>query len=102
MTERFLGNQKIGTTGRGSARRTWTRLRARAFECRTSSTRNCCTRRSNTLTNRNQIFVKVFNRMPFDPDKVTEELLAFAEPLRGYVADTGLLLNKALDKAGLA
>ena len=57
-----------------------------------------------TLTNRNQIFVKVFNRMPFDPDKVTEELPPFAEPLRGYVADTGLLLNKALDakQAGFA
>ena len=40
-----------------------------------------------SLDHRNQIFVKVFNRMPFDAEKVTVSL-EFTEPLRGYVAET--------------
>jgi adenylosuccinate synthase len=50
------------------------------------------------LTQKNQLLVKVFNRRAVDPDAVVDELLPFAERLRPYVADTSLLLNRALDE----
>jgi adenylosuccinate synthase len=40
----------------------------------------------------------VFNRRTLDVDAVTEDLLAFTEPLAPYVADTSLVLNRALDE----
>ena len=102
VTERFLGNQKIGTTGRGIGPTYMDKVARTGIRVQDLFDEKLLHEKiEHTLTNRNQIFVKVFNRMPFDPDKVTEELLAFAEPLRGYVADTGLLLNKALDAGKL-
>jgi adenylosuccinate synthase len=50
------------------------------------------------LANKNQVLVKVFNRRTLDVDAVTEDLLAFTEPLAPYVADTSLVLNRALDE----
>jgi len=42
--------------------------------------------------------VKVFNRRAISVDEVVEELLGHVDRLRPYVADTALLLNKALDQ----
>jgi adenylosuccinate synthase len=50
------------------------------------------------LTNKNQTLVKVFNRRAISVDEVVDELLGYVDRLRPFVADTALLLNKALDE----
>lgn len=102
VTERFLGKQKIGTTGRGIGPTYMDKVARMGIRVQDLfDEKILLSKVENALANRNQFFVKVFNRRPFDADRVTEELLAFAEPLRGYVTDTGLLLNDALDAGKL-
>jgi adenylosuccinate synthase len=50
------------------------------------------------LRDKNQILIKVFNRKGLEIDDVVNEYLSYAELLKPFVADTSLLLNKALDK----
>jgi adenylosuccinate synthase len=50
------------------------------------------------LRDKNQVLIKVFNRKGLEVDEVFREYLDYAEILRPYVADTSLLLNKALEK----
>ncbi len=65
---------------------------------RTSSTRTSCGRRSEAaLDQKNQLLVKVYNRRAITVDEIVEELLAYAERLRPMVADTALVLGRALD-----
>ncbi len=102
VTERFLGKQRIGTTGRGIGPTYMDKVARLGIRVQDLFDEKILHEKvDNALATRNQVFVKVFNRMPFDADQVTEELLAFAEPLRGFVADTGLLLNNALDDGKL-
>ena len=51
-----------------------------------------------SLHQKNQMLVKLYNRRPIDVDQTTEELLKLGERLKPYVANTGLILNKALDE----
>ena len=84
--------------GAASARPTPTRWTGSASACRTCSTRGSCARRSRARSRmKNQVLVKVYNRKAIDADAVVEELLAYAERLAPMVADTSLLLNRALD-----
>ena len=51
-----------------------------------------------SLHQKNQILVKLYNRRAIDVDQTTDELLKLGERLKPYVANTGLILNKALDE----
>ena len=46
---------------------------------------------------KNQLLVKAYNRKAISVDSVVDELLAYADRLRPMVADTSLLLTRALD-----
>ena len=99
LTERFLGKQKIGTTGRGigpAYQDKFARIGIRVQDLFDEKILH--QKVSNALDTRNQVFIKVYNRRPFDVDLVVEELIGYAEALKPYVADTSLLLNNALDK----
>ncbi|MFC5946604.1 adenylosuccinate synthetase, partial [Micromonospora harpali] len=50
------------------------------------------------LNQKNQILTKIYNRRMIDGDKVLEEYLGYAERLKPHIADTSLILNKALDE----
>jgi adenylosuccinate synthase len=50
------------------------------------------------LMQKNHLLVKVYNRRAIDVDAVVDELLAFTDRIRPMVADTSLLLNRALDQ----
>jgi adenylosuccinate synthase len=99
VTERYLGNARIGTTGRGigpaysdKASRVGIRVQdlfdpgilAAKLEL--------------ALREKNQILTKLYNRRGIDAELVTEQYLGYAERLQQYVADTGLVLNTALDR----
>ena len=100
VTERFLGKAKIGTTGRGIGPDLQRQDRPhRHPRRRTCSTRRSCARRSRAHSRcKNQVLVKIYNRRAIDVDAdLPRSCCQYAEILRPYVADTSLLLNKALD-----
>jgi adenylosuccinate synthase len=49
------------------------------------------------LREKNQVLTKVYNRRTIDAAAVTEQYLGYGERLARYIADTGLILNQALD-----
>ena len=98
VTERFLGNAKIGTTGRGIGPTYADKISRVGIRVQDLFDPSILRQKvEGALANKNQTLVKVFNRRALDPAAITEELLAFAEVLRPYVVDTSLLLNSALD-----
>ncbi len=99
VAERFLGNNKIGTTGRGigpayadKVNRSGIRV-ADLFDDKILRQKV-----EGNLELRNQVLAKIYNRRAVSVDAVVEELLQYAERLRPMVADTSLLLNRALDE----
>ena len=97
VTERYLGNARIGTTGRGigpayadKAARVGIRLQdlfdPGIFQQKLEL----------VLREKNQVLTKVYNRRGIDAGTVTEQYLGYAERLGRYMADTGLVLNNAL------
>ena len=50
-----------------------------------------------TLQEKNQILVKVYNRKAIDLDEVVDEYAGYAAQLKHRIADTRLLLDRALD-----
>ena len=99
VTERFLGNSKIGTTGRGigpSYADKTSRLGIRVQDLFDEKILRA--KIEGSLLSKNQVLVKVFNRRAVTVDEVVEDLMQHAERLRPYVVDTSLLLNRALDE----
>jgi adenylosuccinate synthase len=99
VTERFLGNSKIGTTGRGigpSYADKTSRLGIRVQDLFDEKILRA--KIEGSLLSKNQVLVKVFNRRAVTVDEVVENLMLHAERLKPYVADTSLLLNRALDE----
>lgn len=99
VTERFLGNSKIGTTGRGigpSYADKTSRLGIRVQDLFDEKILRA--KIEGSLLSKNQVLVKVFNRRAVTVDEVVENLMQHADRLQPYVADTSLLLNRALDE----
>ena len=98
VTERFLGKAKIGTTGRGIGPTYADKISRVGIRVQDLFDEKILRDKvEGALANKNQSLVKVFNRRAISVDEVVEELLGYVDRLRPYVADTALLLNKALD-----
>jgi adenylosuccinate synthase len=98
VTERFLGSRKIGTTGRGigpAYADKINRLGIRIGDLFDEAVLR--DKIEGALVAKNHLFVKVYNRRAITVDEVADELLAFRERLAPMVADTSLILNKAID-----
>src|SRR4051794_36752179 len=96
--ERFLGNAKIGTTGRGigpAYADKMSRLGVRAQDL--FDEKILRQKVEGALELKNQLLVKAYNRKAMSVDAVVDELLAHADRLCPMVADTSLLLAQALD-----
>lgn len=99
VNERFLGNSKIGTTGRGIGPTYADKISRVGIRVQDLFDEKILYAKvEGALTNKNQTLVKVFNRRAISVDEVVDELLGYAERLRPYVADTALILNNALDQ----
>ena len=97
--ERFLGNAKIGTTGRGigpAYADKMSRLGVRAQDL--FDEKILRQKVEGALELKNQLLVKAYNRKAIAVDAVVDELLLHADRLRPMVADTSLLLAEALDE----
>ncbi|MEV6184392.1 adenylosuccinate synthase, partial [Streptomyces sp. NPDC052015] len=98
VTERFLGKRKIGTTGRGIGPTYADKINRVGIRIQDLYDESILTQKVEAaLDGKNQLLTKVFNRRAIEAGQVVEELLTYADRLKPYVADTVLVLNKALD-----
>jgi adenylosuccinate synthase len=99
VVERYLGGARIGTTGRGIGPAYADKVARQGIRVQDLlDPKILSIKLEQILREKNQILVKVYNRKAIDPAAVVEEYLGYAERLRPYIADTRLLLNKALDE----
>jgi adenylosuccinate synthase len=98
VTERFLGKRQIGTTGRGIGPTYADKINRVGIRVQDLFDENILRQKiEGALDQKNHLLVKVFNRRAIACEEVLEDLLSYTERLRPMVADTGLLLNDALD-----
>jgi adenylosuccinate synthase len=98
VTERFLGKAKIGTTGRGigpAYQDKVARVGVRVADVLDEKILH--QKVEAALDYKNQVLVKVYNRRAIDAAEVVDGVLAQAEGFKHRIADTRLLLNKALE-----
>jgi adenylosuccinate synthase len=99
VTERFLGKNKIGTTGRGIGPAYADKINRTGIRIADLFDEGILTKKVEAaLDLKNQVLAKVYNRRAIEAEAVVEELLSYAERLRPMVQDTSLLLNRALDE----
>ena len=99
VTERFLGNNKIGTTGRGIGPAYADKVNRLGIRVADLFDEGILLKKvEGALDLRNQLLAKVYNRRAVEVEAVVEDLLSYADRLRPMVADTSLLLNTALDE----
>ncbi|MGI8578295.1 MAG: adenylosuccinate synthase [Nocardioidaceae bacterium] len=99
VSERFLGKNRIGTTGRGigpAYADKISRLGVRVGDL--FDEKILREKLAGALDQKNQLLVKAFNRRAIDVDDVVSEFTGYAEALRPYVTDTSLVINQALDQ----
>jgi adenylosuccinate synthase len=98
VTERFLGKRQIGTTGRGIGPSYADKINRVGIRIQDLFDENILRQKvEGALHSKNQLLVKLYNRRAITVDEIVSDLLSYAERLRPMVADTGLLLNQALD-----
>ncbi|MEZ0076586.1 adenylosuccinate synthase [Planotetraspora sp. GP83] len=99
VSERYLGKAKIGTTGRGIGPAYGDKIYRMGVRVQDLLDPGILKEKIEVaLTEKNQILTKIYNRRGLDPVKVLDEYLAYAERLRPHIADTSLVLSKALDE----
>ena len=98
VTERFLGNKKIGTTGRGIGPCYQDKVARVGVRVADVLDEKILTQKVEAaLEFKNQVLVKIYNRRALDPQQVVDEVLEQAEGFKHRISDTRLLLNQALE-----
>jgi len=98
VTERFLGKRQIGTTGRGIGPTYADKINRVGIRVQDLFDEGILRQKiEGALDQKNHLLLKVYNRRAITCDEVLEDLLSYADRLRPMVADTALLLDRALD-----
>ncbi len=98
VTERFLGKNKIGTTGRGIGPAYADKINRVGIRVADLFDEGILSEKVEAaLDVKNHLLTKVYNRRAITVEEVVEDLLSYADRLRPMVEDTSLLLNRALD-----
>jgi len=99
VTERYLGKERIGTTGRGIGPAYADKVARTGIRVQDLFDPGILRQKLDlVLREKNQVLAKVYNRRGIDPGAVADEYVGYGERLRRYVADTVLVLNRALDE----
>ena len=99
VTERFLGKRRIGTTGRGIGPTYADKINRVGVRIQDLFDESILRAKvEGALDQKNHLLVKVYNRRAITVDEVVDELLEHRDRLEPMVADTGLVLNQALDR----
>jgi adenylosuccinate synthase len=98
VSERFLGKAKIGTTGRGIGPTYGDKVARVGIRVQDLFDPGILQQKLElTLRDKNQLLTKVYNRRGIEAKRVAEEFTGYAERLRPYVADAGLVIGQALE-----
>jgi len=98
VSERFLGNARIGTTGRGIGPTYADKVARMGIRVQDLFDPGILRQKLDlVLRDKNQLLTKVYNRRGIDANKTAEEYIRYGERLKPYVADTSLVLARALD-----
>ena len=98
VTERFLGKRQIGTTGRGIGPTYADKINRVGIRIQDQFDENILRQKvEGALNQKNHLLVKIYNRRAITVDEVVDDLLSYVERLRPMVADTSLVLSRALD-----
>ncbi len=98
VVERYLGQARIGTTGRGIGPAYGDKVARMGIRVQDLFDPNILRQKLElALREKNQVLAKVYNRRGIETEPVVEEYVGYGERLRPYVHDTGLELNRALD-----
>lgn len=96
VSERYLGNAKIGTTGRGIGPCYQDKIARVGVRVQDLLDPSILRQKVETAIElKNQILVKIYNRKALDVEEVIESTLAIGEHIKPLIADTRLMLNKA-------
>jgi adenylosuccinate synthase len=99
VVERFLGDDRLGTTGRGIGPTYADKMSRVGVRVQDLFDEKILRQKvEGALEAKNQLLVKVYNRRAITVDEVVEEFLSYIERLRPMVADTTLVLGQALDR----
>lgn len=99
VTERFLGNKAIGTTGRGIGPSYGDKVGRLGIRIQDLYNENILFQKvTSALTQKNELLVKVYNRRAITVNEVMDELLLYAKRIKPMVVDTSYVLNEALDR----
>ena len=102
VTERYLGQARIGTTGRGIGPAYGDKVSRVGIRVQDLFDPGILRQKLElALRDKNQVLTKLYNRRGIDADAVAQEYLGYAVRLERYVADTGLVLNDALDQGNV-
>ncbi|MBX6388343.1 MAG: adenylosuccinate synthase [Frankia sp.] len=97
VTERYLGKARIGTTGRGIGPAYGDKVARTGIRVQDLLDPGILRQKLElALREKNQVLAKVYNRRKIEVDAVVEEYLGYAEKLGPHIADTSLVLDKAL------
>lgn len=95
LQEEALGNHKIGTTKGGIGPCYMDKVaRVGIRICDLMEPETFADKLKVNLEAKNAIITKIYGAEPFDYDTVLKEYLAYAEELRPYVADTGVVMDE--------
>jgi len=98
VSERFLGERRIGTTGRGIGPTYADKMNRLGVRIQDLFDESILRQKVEAaLSFKNQVLTKIYNRTAIKPHDVITELLSYVERLRPYVGDTALELSEALD-----
>ena len=99
VTDRYLGSARIGTTGRGIGPAYADKVARVGIRMQDLLDPGILRQKLElALREKNQVLTKVYNRRGIEATAAAEEYLGYGERLSGYVADTSLVLNRALDQ----
>ncbi len=97
LNERWLGSNRIGTTGRGIGPAYGDKVARLGVRVQDLLDPKILLQKIEVvLRERNPQLAKVYNRLPIDADAVVEEYATYAAALRPRIADTSLFTWKAL------
>ncbi len=102
VAERFLGERKLGTTGRGIGPTYADKMNRVGIRIEDLFDEVFLRQKiESALEQKNQLLVKVYNRRAVSADEVADELLTYADRLAPMMTDAGLELGQALDRGDI-
>jgi adenylosuccinate synthase len=98
VSERRLGEYKIGTTGRGIGPCYVDKIARLGIRVQDLLDEKILRRKIHTALTEKNLLLELYEIGKLDPDQVTDEMLSYRERFEPHICDVSLLINKALDE----